>query len=83
MALYKNLISYIKCQLAPPIGLDPFSPVVKEVIVIFSRLVLENRSFNITKYFSHIIKVFEDFKLVQQIREEIERVKPCIVLATL
>jgi hypothetical protein len=41
---------------------------------------LEKRSFNITKHLGHIIKVFEDFRLVQQIREEIEKVKPCIVL---
>ena len=26
--------------------------------------------------------VFEDFRLVQQIREEIKRVKPCVALAT-
>jgi hypothetical protein len=33
---------------------------------------LEKRSFNITNYLGHIIKVFEDFKLVAQIREEVE-----------
>ena len=43
---------------------------------------LEKRSFNITKYLGHIIKVFEDFKLVQEIRVEIERAKPNIALAT-
>jgi len=38
--------------------------------------VLDKRSFNITKELGRIIKVFEDFRLVQQIREEIERVRP-------
>ena len=31
---------------------------------------LEERNFNITKSFSHIIKVFEDFRFVQELREE-------------
>jgi len=35
---------------------------------------LENRNINITTKLSNIIKTFEDFKLVAQIREEIERV---------
>jgi len=42
---------------------------------------LDKRSFNITKELGRIIKIFEDFKLVAQIREEIEKVRPCIVLA--
>ena len=44
---------------------------------------LEGRNLNITKNFSHtcgescrtIIKVFEDFKFVQELREEIEKLK--------
>ena len=36
---------------------------------------LEDRSFNITKYLSHIIKAFEDFRLVQNLREEIEKLQ--------
>lgn len=33
---------------------------------------LEGRNFNITKQFSQIIQIFQDFKLVQQIREEVK-----------
>lgn len=34
--------------------------------------VLEERSYNITPKLSSLIKTFEDFKLVQQIREEMK-----------
>jgi len=43
---------------------------------------LEKRSINITKELAHIIKVFEDFRLVQQIREEIEKVNQIDKLTT-
>ncbi len=43
---------------------------------------LENRNFNITTQLSHIYKVFTDFKLIAQIREEIEKVKPSLALTT-
>lgn len=43
----------------------------------------EECNFNITKYLAHIISVFEDFKIVQQIREGIEKIKPNIALTTL
>ena len=36
---------------------------------------LENRNTNITSQLSHIIKAFSDFRLVAQIREEIEKVR--------
>lgn len=36
---------------------------------------LENRNSNITTELSRIIKVFEDCRLVAQIREEIEKVR--------
>ena len=36
---------------------------------------LEGRNLNITKSFSHIIKVFEDFKFVQELREKIKRLE--------
>jgi len=36
---------------------------------------LEERNLNITKSFPHIIKVFEDFRFVQELREEIAKVK--------
>lgn len=41
---------------------------------------LGNRSLNITKYLSHIIKVFEDFKLVQELREKTAKIKPYLTL---
>jgi hypothetical protein len=37
-------------------------------------------SLEITKSFSHIIKVFEDFRFVQELREEIAKVKPCLAI---
>ena len=43
---------------------------------------LEKRSFNITKELAYLIKTFEDFRLVQQIREEIEKVRPSLTLTT-
>lgn len=52
------------------------------ILVILSANRLEKRSFDITKYLSHIIKVFKDFKLVQEIRKEIESVRPCLVMAS-
>jgi hypothetical protein len=50
-----------------------------------------SRRIKITKSLSHtcpehcrrIIKVFEDFKLAQELREEIAKVKPCLALASL
>jgi len=39
---------------------------------------LEGRNFNITSCFSHIIKVFEDFKFVQELREKIRQIKIAI-----
>jgi len=36
---------------------------------------LEERNLNITKSFPHVIKVFEDFRFVQELREEIAKVK--------
>jgi len=38
-------------------------------------LKLENRSTNITQELSRIFKTFSDFRLVAQIKEEIEKVK--------
>lgn len=36
---------------------------------------LEKRSFNITRELAYLIKTFEDFRHVTQIRKEIEKVK--------
>jgi len=38
-------------------------------------LPLADRNLNITKYFMRTIKIFEDFKLVQGLREEINYFK--------
>lgn len=37
---------------------------------------LEKRSFNITKELGFLINTFEDFSLVAQLREEMEKLKP-------
>ncbi len=42
---------------------------------------LEKRNFNITTQLSCLIKTFEDFRLVAQIRKEIEKVRPSLVSA--
>ena len=39
----------------------------------------ENHNSNIAAKLACTIKTFEDFRLVQQIREEIEKVRPSIV----
>ena len=36
---------------------------------------LEDRNFNITSQFVRIFKVFEDFRFVSQLREEMDRIK--------
>ena len=43
---------------------------------------LENRNSNITTQLACIFKTFEDFRLVQQIREEIEKVKPSLAFTS-
>ncbi len=42
---------------------------------------LEDRNVNITTQLSSIIKVFSNFRLVAQIKEEIEKVKPSLIPA--
>ena len=44
---------------------------------------LEDRNFNITTQLSSIIQAFSDFRLVAQIREEIEKVKDINILPTI
>jgi len=54
---------------------------MSEGIVVFrlslrsKAYMLENRNSNITSQLACIFKTFEDFRLVQQIREDIEMVK--------
>lgn len=59
-----------------------FSTLKKQQALILRSDWLEDRNFNITTQLSSIIKAFSDFRLVAQIREEIERVKPSLALAT-
>jgi len=40
---------------------------------------LEGRNLNITTQLTSIINVFKDFKLMQELREEIAKVKPCLI----
>jgi site-specific DNA recombinase len=47
--------------------------------IILSANWLENRNTNITTELSRIIKVFEDFRLVAQIREQIENLRPALI----
>jgi len=42
---------------------------------------LENRNTNITTQLACLIKTFEDCRLVAQIREEIEKVRPSIAIS--
>ncbi|KKR37798.1 MAG: hypothetical protein UT72_C0032G0009, partial [Candidatus Woesebacteria bacterium GW2011_GWB1_40_101] len=50
-------------------------------MVRLRQIQLDNRSTNITQELSRIFKAFSDFRLVAQIREEIERVKPCLAVS--
>ena len=46
------------------------------------KIELENRNTNITQELSRIFNAFSDFRLVAQIREEIEKVKPNLITLT-
>ena len=48
----------------------------------FNGKMLENRNTNITKQLSHIYEAFSNFRLVAQIREEIEKVNQINTLKT-
>lgn len=43
---------------------------------------LENHNTNITQELSHIYEAFSNFRLVAQIREEMEKVKPNLISLT-
>lgn len=43
---------------------------------MFYPIWLEDRDTNITSQFLRIFKVFEDFRFIAQLREEIDKVKP-------
>lgn len=53
----------------------------QQIEVILRSNLLENRESNITTQLASIFKAFEDCRLVQQIREEIEKVKQINVLS--
>lgn len=41
---------------------------------------LENRNTHITSQFVRIFKVFEDFRFIQQLREEMDKVRPAVAM---
>ena len=41
---------------------------------------LEDRNVNITSQFVRIFKVFEDFRFISQLREEMNKVWPAVVI---
>jgi len=43
---------------------------------------LQDRNLTITSYLAHVFAVFEDFKLIAEIREEIKKVKPNLISLT-
>jgi len=43
---------------------------------------LEDRNVNITSQFVRIFKVFEDFRFIQQLREEMDKVRPVMAIST-
>lgn len=44
--------------------------------------VLEDRNVNITSQFVRVFKVFEDFKFISQLREDMEKVRPEVAMVT-
>ena len=48
-------------------------------MVRLRQIQLENRNSNITMKLSHIYDAFSNFRLVAQIREEIEKIKPMCI----
>jgi hypothetical protein len=50
-------------------------------LVLYSLQKLENRNVNITINLAHVFKVFEDFKFIQQLREEMDKVRPEVAIA--
>lgn len=41
---------------------------------------LEDRNVNITSQLARVFKVFEDFRFIQQLREEMDKVRPAIAI---
>jgi len=58
---------------------------LQSLIIISSARVLgmlQDRNLTITSYLAHVFAVFEDFKLIAKIREEIKKVKPNLISLT-
>lgn len=43
---------------------------------------LEDRNVNITSQFVAIFRIFEDFRFISQLREEMEKVRPAATIVT-
>jgi len=43
---------------------------------------LEDRNVNITSQFVRIFKVFEDFRFISQLREEMDKVRPAVAIVS-
>jgi len=43
---------------------------------------LEDRNVNITSQLDRVFNVFEDFGFIQQLREEMDKVRPAIAITT-
>jgi hypothetical protein len=41
---------------------------------------LEDRNVNITSQLARVFNVFEDFRFIQQLREEMDKVKPVVIV---
>ena len=53
-----------------------------EYLEKYRPILLEDRNVNITSQFVRIFKVFEDFRFIQQLREEMDKVRPAVVIAS-
>ena len=63
-----------------------YSPLIQELIdqqkVILRKNLLEDRNVNITSQFVRIFLVFEDFRFISQLREEMDKVRPAVAIVT-
>ena len=51
-------------------------------VAILSITLLEDRNVYITSQFVRIFKVFEDFRFISQLREEMDKVRPAVAIVT-
>ena len=61
-----------------------YSPLFQNLLdtekVTLSTTLLEDRNVNITSPFVHVFKVFEDFRFISQLREEMDKVRPAVAI---